>query len=84
MQRDTRQMLWGSVAAIVMATLSLCVSMGHLFDGRDKTPIDLLQNTPAFYVGAATAEANKVDHRDQAPPPLRRDGRRRVDRNSAP
>jgi hypothetical protein len=85
MQRDTRQMLWGSVAAVVMATLSLCVSMGHLFDGRDKTPMDLLQSTPTtFYVGAATAEANRVDHHDQAPPPFRREGRRRVDRNTAP
>ena len=84
-QRDTRQMLWGSVAAIVIAGLGVCVSMGLFGDvRRDRTAMDLLPSASTFFAGAATADANKLEHHDQIQPPFKRGGRRRGDRTSVP
>jgi hypothetical protein len=80
-KREARRLLWGSFGAIAIATLTFCVSVGHLFGSArwDKIPVDLMQNTPTSYSDVASSEAGRIEQRD--PVVFRRGGRHRFARS---
>jgi hypothetical protein len=89
-QRDARQMLWASLAAIVTAAIVLCVSVGYLmdrtklFNSADKASVELAQSAPLAHAATDASDSSKLDQHRQDERSFRRTGRRYVDRNSAP
>jgi hypothetical protein len=89
-QRDARQMLWASLAAIVTAAIVLCVSVGYLMDrtklinSADKASVELAQSAPLTHPAPDASDSSKLDQRRQDDRSFRRTGRRYVDRNPPP
>jgi hypothetical protein len=78
MQRGMRRVLLGLFAAVVIAALGLCASIGQRFGGTrwDPRPTDFLLSAPLSSPGVAAADAGKVEQADQ--PVFKRGGRRRI------
>jgi hypothetical protein len=85
MQRDARQMLFASLAAIVTAAILLCISVGYLMDraklenSADKTSVEIAQSASLFHATADTPDPRRLGEHS-----FRRAGRRNVDRNATP
>jgi hypothetical protein len=89
-QRDARQMLWASLAAIVTAAILLCISVAYLMDRAklesraDRTSVELVQSASLAHAAAETPDASKIDQRRLGDHSFRRAGRRYADRNATP
>ena len=85
-ERDTRQIFWGSLAAIVVAASGFCVSMNHLTGEShpDKGPSAFAQNAPMSGAAAAPADTGKPAQREPMQHAAKRAAAHKIVRNTAP